>query len=542
MILFYSIITAMLVSLLMIPPLIHMAKKYQLIDIPNERKVHTGHIPRVGGIAMVVGVVLSLSIWLDFSDRILAYLLGVFIIAIFGTWDDKVQLDHRIKFVGQIIASLVVVIYGEVIINQLPFIYDGIIPDFIAIPFTIFALLGVTNAVNLSDGLDGLAGGCCLLSFAVIGVLGFMSNDLNFVTIVVAVIGATLGFLRFNTYPATVFMGDTGSQFLGFSLGVLIIWLTQSINPVMSPAIALLILGFPILDTLIVMSRRILSGKSPFKPDKKHIHHKLLDMGLDHYEAVSIIYVVQSCIVISGYFFRFYNDYEILFSYFLFSLVLIILFNKAEINNFKFNRTVRESIAQRLFKRDGGRMQLIRFCGGIGVIIMLIYFLLISTVVKFIPDILVFIISALLAAVIFSIITDRKKRNLVLLRIILYLISTIIIYLSNINLEFIYEYNKQIAAIYLVFIFVTFIGLVLPEKGRKSISPLDYIIVFAIIVLSNLPAYYFGDTSKYAVDIAKLFILFYLSEFILMSVQRHDYILKSGLIFTLSILMLKSII
>ncbi|MCG8324550.1 MAG: undecaprenyl/decaprenyl-phosphate alpha-N-acetylglucosaminyl 1-phosphate transferase, partial [Thiotrichales bacterium] len=161
----------MLVSLMLVPLLRRYALKLKLMDHPDERKVHQEIIPRIGGLAMIVGTIASLLFWLRLDTPVLSYLLGVIIIAIFGTWDDRVQLGYRIKFVGQFIACLIVIFIGDVKVNSLPFLYDGIIPDFLSIPFTFFALLGITNAINLTDGLDGLAGGSSLISLCGIALL-----------------------------------------------------------------------------------------------------------------------------------------------------------------------------------------------------------------------------------------------------------------------------------------------------------------------------------------------------------------------------------
>ena len=207
------------------------------------------------------------------------FLCGIAVILLFGVWDDIRGLDYRLKFLGQITAVLIVVLYGGVVIRFVPLSGLEPLPDYVAIPFTVFALIGITNAVNLADGLDGLAGGITLLSLGMIGILAYPTGDTNVPLAAIAVIGSIVGFLRFNTYPARIFMGDGGSQFLGFSAGVLVVMLTQESNTALSPALTLMILGLPILDTGMVMAQRLHEGRSPFLPDKNHIHHKLLALG-----------------------------------------------------------------------------------------------------------------------------------------------------------------------------------------------------------------------------------------------------------------------
>ena len=203
------------------------------------------------------------------------------------------------------IAVAVVVFYGDVVIRYVPFAGIDPIAESISIPLTIFALLGITNAINLADGL---AGGSTLLSIGTLSLLAYLAGDSTLLILSMAVMGSIIGFLRYNTYPAQVFMGDAGSQFLGFALGVLVIILTQQSSPILSPSMPLLLLGLPLIDTFLVMGQRIVEGRSPFKPDRNHIHHKLLSIGLDHYESVVAIYSLQAALVTCAFLFRYQSD------------------------------------------------------------------------------------------------------------------------------------------------------------------------------------------------------------------------------------------
>ncbi len=212
-------LSAALLSLVLVPPLINLAHRYHFIDAPDLRKVHTTPIPRIGGLAMVAGTVLPLLVWLPFDNQLVAYLCGVGVIALFGLWDDRANLDYRLKFAGQFIAAAIPVFLGGLVIREIPFGPFNGLPDVIAYPLTIVFLVGITNAVNLTDGLDGLAGGTALLSLIVIALLAYLADGTQLLAITLAVSGAIFGFLRYNTHPASIFMGDTGSQFLGYSLG-----------------------------------------------------------------------------------------------------------------------------------------------------------------------------------------------------------------------------------------------------------------------------------------------------------------------------------
>jgi len=529
----------MLVSLLLVPPLRRYATTLKLVDTPDERKVHQSIVPRVGGIAMIGGTLFAILVWLEPGMALYSFLAGVIIIAVFGTWDDRNQLGYRIKFLGQFIASLLVILVGDVKVNSLPFLYDEVIPDYIAVPFTLFAMLGITNAINLTDGLDGLAGGSSLLSLGVIALLGLVAGDINFVLLCMAIMGAILGFLRFNTHPASIFMGDTGSQFLGFSLGVLVIWLTQNIYPVISPSIAIIILGLPVLDTLYVMSQRLFEGRSPFRPDKRHIHHKLLSAGLDHYEAVSCIYLVQSTMVLCAYIFRFQNDFMILGIYLLsglFFLYLIEILNRHAIIN--RNRD-RYSLFRRLMEQGDNRSQLIRFCAATGSTSLLVYFAIIIMEVETIPAEVMLISAVLLIAGGLITMVTKGIGGIGWLRLELYLTCTLMVYLCHINPPFDIVVMRAVNLLYAAFLVITFLGLVLPERGKQNITPLDYLIIFVMVVLYGLPENRFADVGHYSVDIIRLFLLFYLCEFILMSVKKNVIILKGGILSALALILLK---
>ena len=519
----------MLVSLMLIPVLRRYADQLGFLDIPDERKVHTIEIPRVGGIAMVIGVLVSLVLWIDFEQYIKAYIIGIVIIAVFGICDDRVQLGHKSKFLGQLIAALLLIFIGDVKVNSLPFLYDGTIPDLIAIPFTLFALLGITNAINLSDGLDGLAGGTSLFSLGVIALLAYQAGDTNFVMLCLTVIGCVMGFLRFNTYPAMIFMGDTGSQFLGFSLGVLVIWLSQKVYPVISPAIAILILGLPLLDTFYVMVNRIIKGGSPFKPDKTHIHHKLLSAGMHHYEAVFFIYLIQSTLVISAYLFRYQNDILLLTTFFVASGLLIFLIEKLNASKLLMDQYQRHSLFDKLFDRSESKSRFFILISCISTLILLYWYWLIFSG----SDEISLSLAYVSIATILLMLTALLKRNLPistsLLRIGMYMAATIAIYLLHLNPQIVDARPDLVNGLFMGLIICTLIGLIYPQAGRENITPLDYIIIFMVLVLIMLPAEQFVDVSNYAVDIGRLFVLFYLSESILMTSRRYLPIAISGI-------------
>lgn len=343
MLLFSAFMVALVVTLALIPPLVRVAVRLSVLDIPDERKVHTGAIPRIGGIAMVVGACLPMFLWLPLTNTITAFLLALFILLVFGAWDDSRELDYRLKFLGQFLAVFVVVFWGEVYIAVFPFFGIDPVPEYLSIPVTIIFLVGVTNAVNLSDGLDGLAAGVALLSLAAIALLTNLVGGDVIVLIAFVVAGTIFGFLRYNTYPARVFMGDTGSQFLGFTIGILSVMLTQKVDTALNPWLPLLLVGVPIIDTMFVMTRRISEGLSPFRADKNHMHHRLLSLGMAHYEAVSVVYVSQAAFLLTAFLLRYQSDTVVFVTYFGLAGLMLggLLFLQARQPNIGWGRLTR---------------------------------------------------------------------------------------------------------------------------------------------------------------------------------------------------------
>lgn len=290
------------------PGLQRWAAKVGLTDRPGARKVHSVPVPRVGGIAMAAGILVPTLIGVPLSPAVMGFLAGILLLLVFGVWDDRVDLDYRWKFLGQFLAVTLCIVIGHVRIAEITLDRPIQLPDGLSWLLTFGFLVGVTNAVNLADGLDGLAGGLALLCLCAIAVFGAICGNRQVTALALIESGAILGFLRFNTHPARVFMGDGGSQVLGFSIGALSILATQGDRTALSAALPLLLLGLPIIDTLTVMLRRALAGRSPFVSDRSHLHHRLLDLGFAHREAVVLIYCVQLGLFLLAYFLRFESD------------------------------------------------------------------------------------------------------------------------------------------------------------------------------------------------------------------------------------------
>ncbi len=515
------------------PPLIRLAPAIGAIDLPDARKVHQQAIPRIGGIAMIIGAVLPVAFLLPLDNEVLALLLGFGILLFFGIWDDRANLHYRIKFIGQLLAVLVVIFLGDVVVRDLPF-FNTPLPDYIAIPFTIFALVGITNAINLSDGLDGLAGGTTLLSFCMIGLLAYKSSGFELLLICMAVAGSIIGFLRHNTYPARIFMGDTGSQFLGFSAGVLVIMLSQQVNTAMSPVVPLILLGLPILDTIAVMGQRIYEGKSPFTPDKNHIHHKLLAVGFDHYEAVFVIYVVQTILVAMAYFMRYEDDALIFTIYLAFSVIVLYLFHYARKtgwrvhkkgeNNSKFKKMIVWLYSTGILER--GPMAVMKL--GIP-----LFFLGCMIAAQDIDMDMRWLSIGLLLVWLMAIWLHEQAGSFE--RIVTYVLCVVSVYLMETSIPSYLEYI-DIVNVYFVLLAIAFAIKVRFSRDKSfQITPLDFLVVLLVIVIPNLQEFAILDFDIGEAAV-KLIVLFYCTEAVLNVIKNKMDIFRLGVLASLVVI------
>jgi UDP-GlcNAc:undecaprenyl-phosphate GlcNAc-1-phosphate transferase len=243
---------------------------------------------------MVVAVLLGVILFTEVDRHVRGFLAGAVVIFLTGLTDDLEQISPKKKFLGEVMAALIVVVVGGVRLTSLGDLFGtgAIGLGYLSIPFTVFGIVGVINAINLVDGLDGLAGGVTAIATAAIGVLAYIVGDQSLLGVCAALFGGVIGFLKFNSYPARIFMGDGGSLFLGYCLAVLSIQLVEFSHPsgrvsVLTP---LIILAVPVFDTLFVMGKRLLSGKGLFSPDRTHIHHRFMGLGLGHKSTVILVY------------------------------------------------------------------------------------------------------------------------------------------------------------------------------------------------------------------------------------------------------------
>ena len=300
-----ALFVAAVVALISTPVVRSLAFRIGAVDVPKDgRRMHDHPIPRMGGLAIFFGFLLSVLVFLPLSLQLRSMLLGAVVIVILGIFDDIYALSAKLKFVVQIIAALMAVLGGNQItvlsninvFSSEPYWELG----WLSYPISVLWIVAITNAVNLIDGLDGLACGVSTISSMTLLVIALTVSEPDVALLMAALAGACIGFLPYNLNPAKMFMGDTGATFLGFILSTMSIQGLFKFYAVISFAVPFLILGLPIFDTAFAMIRRMAHGQSPMHADRGHIHHRLIDMGLNQKQAVATLYVISGILGLSA--------------------------------------------------------------------------------------------------------------------------------------------------------------------------------------------------------------------------------------------------
>jgi len=292
----FLFIAAMLLSLFLTPIASRFALRIGAVDLPDGRKIHGKAVPRLGGLAILAAVIVTLlGSWVPLRS-IAPFIGGFLLVAATGFADDVSRLKPAVKFAGQVLAAAFFVwASGESLRDLGDFAGAGTVRTGWFAPFiTVFCMVGIMNALNLSDGLDGLAGGISVIACFTLGIFAYLLRDWTSMAILLALSGGVVGFLRYNSYPAALFMGDTGSLTLGFCLSAVAVRLSQRTGADVFPVTLATVLALPAFDTLFVMLRRLLRWQNPFHPDKTHLHHRLMELGLSHAAVVSILYATMA--------------------------------------------------------------------------------------------------------------------------------------------------------------------------------------------------------------------------------------------------------
>lgn len=297
----FPLLLAAVVAYCLTPLVKMLAVALGAMDVPDARKVHKIPIPRLGGLAIYQAFVIAVLAGVPYSNSIGGILVGGTFIVLLGILDDVYQLPAKVKLLGQICCALVLVAFGirmEWIAN--PFGGDYIYFEYLSVPLTVFWVVAFTNVTNLIDGLDGLAAGVGAIASFTTGCLAAQAGYMETAMLSAALFGAIMGFIRYNFNPATIFMGDTGSMFIGFTLAAISLEGVVKTAASISLIVPAIVMGVPILDTAFAILRRYHNGRPIFQPDKGHIHHRLLALGMNQKQAVLFVYGITAILAVAA--------------------------------------------------------------------------------------------------------------------------------------------------------------------------------------------------------------------------------------------------
>jgi len=299
--------SAFVISFIATPIVKRFAENVGAMDVPDEKRhIHKTATPRMGGLAIFIGFLLSVLLFANITAQVRGILLGAILIVVVGALDDVLNLNAWLKFGVQILSAVIAVLSGviiNVITNPLTVTSEqAITVGILAVPVTVLWIVGVTNSVNLIDGLDGLACGVSAIASMTMLVVSLLVSDsnVNVAIILAALCGACLGFIPYNANPAKIFMGDTGALLLGYILSTVSVIGMFKFYALITFVLPVLALAVPLSDTIFAFTRRILHGQSPFHADRGHFHHKLIDMGLTQKQAVAVLYAISAILGLSA--------------------------------------------------------------------------------------------------------------------------------------------------------------------------------------------------------------------------------------------------
>lgn len=326
------IFVTFITCVLLIPIIKKLCVHINAMDIPDTRKVHSKPMPRLGGVAIFISFLVGYIFFGQINTQMISILIGGFIIILLGIFDDIKPIPARYKFAVQIFAACIVVFYGNIYLPKISAFGLNINFGLWGYPLAVLFIVAIINAINLIDGIDGLAAGTSTIYFLTISIIAFVLNRLNGLDVILCLImlGATLGFLLYNFPPASIFMGDTGSTFLGFMISIVAL-LGYKAATVTSLIIPILVLFLPIIDTLLAIFRRILKGENIGKPDKEHLHHQILKLNKSPKKTVLIMYAINILCAAISIFYALGDNKQAIILYLILLVVIIMLIFKTDI-------------------------------------------------------------------------------------------------------------------------------------------------------------------------------------------------------------------
>jgi len=542
---FVPFLLAMIVTMATLPLLGRFAARWRIVDLPGVRKMHSAPIPRIGGLGMAIGVLAAAVLVMPLDSKDLYFLAAAGALTFFGALDDRYDLDYRLKLIGQLLAAGIVVFGGDVQIHFLSLDDRIELPEWISAPLTLLFLVGITNAVNLADGLDGLAGGTTFLCLCALALLAGHNGLPHSAALALAFAGAVLGFLRYNTFPASIFMGDAGSQLLGFAVAVLSLRATQGAGSAISAATPVLLLALPILDTLSVMVQRLSEGRSPFSADKNHIHHKLLGFGFDHHEAVMLIYAIQAALLLLAYGMRYESDMVILSVVTMLFAVSIAALQLAARRGWTFRTqrkiTVSHSLIARVVARATQPQYLPRWTYLAVAAAVGAYAILVTVETAELSGDVKLLLIALLAVTVLLLMILRAKPLNVVEKAALYVTAAVLVYLDA---AILHEQSPLAVFNWIAIVTAaagTLLRLSLSRDRRFQLTPLDLIVLFVALIVPSLPDTV-GLPHGGALGIVKLVILFYAIEVLVSRVEMRVVWLRIGVATVLTGLIIRPLL
>jgi UDP-GlcNAc:undecaprenyl-phosphate/decaprenyl-phosphate GlcNAc-1-phosphate transferase len=535
------LIAALAISMVTIPVMVRLAPRLGMMDKPDSRKVHAVPIPRVGGVGIVLGALLPVILLLPLDPSLHAYVFGALVLFGFGVMDDCRELGHYVKFIGQFIAVIAVVYYGDVFVTHLPFMGGEPVSAAVGRPFTVFAMVGMINAINHSDGLDGLAGGESMLSLGGLAYLSYLAGGTTVTVMALAAIGGLFGFMRFNTHPARIFMGDGGSQFLGYTLGFLAVLLTQQVNPALSPALPALLLGLPIADIIAVFAQRIYHGMNWFRATKNHIHHRLLNLGFQHYESVVVVYSVQALLVFCAVLMPYESDALILGIYAGVVAAVLGFLHAAEHRGWRMRNEDDRASVGGVFHSARHSHRLLSVAYGLVFAGMSIFMVAGAFIATRIPYDFTLVATALFVLLLVRLLAGFHLPFLPL-RLLVYVAIVFIVYLTNTyQPAYLAGTDPVTYAFFVVLTAGIAVSIRYANGGDFDVTPMDFLVVMTVLALAVLANKGMVDANMTAVTL-KSIILFYGTELILSSMKNRWNLFTVSVLISLLVIGMRGLI
>jgi UDP-GlcNAc:undecaprenyl-phosphate GlcNAc-1-phosphate transferase len=509
------------------------ANRLRLIDNPvgSSRKLHKKPMPRSGGLGIIIPTAMAILIVLPWDDSVFSFLIGSLIIISFGLLDDITELNPAQKLIGQALGVTLAMAGGMVIVD-VPFLTSY--PAWVSYILTFGFVMAVINGVNFSDGMDGLAAGTALMALVVIFLLALDADNDQVAIIAVTICAALVGFLRFNTHPATIFMGDAGSQFLGFSVAWLAITLSQSATPELTTLLPLLILGIPIMDVLQVIPVRI-KKKLPLPgPDKEHFHHQISTLGFPQQGVVAIVYLLQLVLLSGAYALRHGPDILVLCFYTCYLILVLGLLYFAHAKGWRLEATNffgRFDARNHIFRRASALHPYSGKFYGLAVAVLLSVFALMSTDI---PEGLIYI--ALILAVVLSCfkLIARGRRRMLIGRLSTYTATSFCVYGMSLSTNAdasIWGFNILL----LVLAVMLAISIRTTRKEYFWLTPQDLLVLFFVILLAPKLSLELGQGVNPNALVLNTIVLLYTCEYVLARGAEAQNRLTIAAIFSLFI-------